>query len=127
MSRPRDSSPPEEDPAPDFGHESAREAAHEIDLHGLRPDDALRRAAREIHACRVRRIDRLKIITGKGWGNLKQEPILRPKVERWLSGPEGRRLGVLDFEVADDGGSLVVRIQSSGHATGWKGFAPDED
>jgi DNA-nicking Smr family endonuclease len=114
MPRLRDSSEPDEDPP------------HEVDLHGLRPEDALRRAAREIHACRVRRIDRLKIITGKGWGNLKQQPILRPKVEHWLSGPEGRRLGVLDFEVADDGGSLVVRIQSLGHATEWR-REPDED
>src|SRR5580765_8111519 len=119
MSRPRDSSGPASSGDDDV-------PAYEVDLHGLRPDDALRRAAREIHSCRVRRIDRLKIITGKGWGNLKQEPILRPKVERWLSGPEGRRLGVLDFEVADDGGSLVVRIQSLGHATEWKGSAPDE-
>jgi DNA-nicking Smr family endonuclease len=99
---------------------------HEVDLHGLRPDDALRRVEREIHTCRVRRLDRLKIITGRGWGNLKQQPILRPKVERWLSGPVARRLGVLDFEVADDGGSLVVRIRSGGHAAEWN-RAPEED
>jgi DNA-nicking Smr family endonuclease len=92
----------------------------------LRPDDALRRVEREIHTCRVRRLDRLKIITGRGWGNLKQQPILRPKVERWLSGPVARRLGVLDFEVADDGGSLVVRIRSGGHMAEWN-RDPGED
>ena len=106
MTSPRESAEPDEDPP------------LEVDLHGLRPDEALRRVARELHACRVRRVDRLKIITGRGWGNLKQEPILRPKVERWLSGPEGRRLGVLEFEVADEGGSLVVWIQSPGRAGG---------
>jgi DNA-nicking Smr family endonuclease len=99
----------------------------EVDLHGLRPDDALRRVEREIHTCRVRRVDRLKIITGRGWGNLKQQPILRPKVERWLAGPEGRRLGVLEFEVADDGGSLVVRIRSGGHAAGRNPSPEDGD
>ena len=98
----------------------------EIDLHGLRPDEALRRVEREIHTCRVRRVERLKIITGRGWGNLKQQPILRTKVERWLAGPEGRRLGVLEFEVADDGGSLVVRIRSGGRAAEWNP-APDGD
>jgi DNA-nicking Smr family endonuclease len=100
---------------------------HEVDLHGCRPDEALRRAAREIHACRVRRIDRLKIITGKGWGNLRQQPVLRPKVEQWLSGPDGRRAGVLGFAIADDGGSLIVDIRCDGHAAEWKRRDPDDD
>ena len=91
-----------------------------VDLHGFRPDEALRRAAREIHACRVRGIGRLKVITGRGWGNLLQQPVLRPKVEQWLSGPEGRRAGVLGFVVADDGGSLVVEIRCDGHAKEWR-------
>lgn len=91
------------------------EDLEEIDLHGLRPEDALRRVAQGIHACRVRRMDRLKIITGRGWGNLRQQPILRPKVEQWLAGPEGARLGVLRFEVADEGGSLVVLLRNDGH------------
>jgi len=90
------------------------EDLEEIDLHGLRPEDALRRVAQGIHACRVRRMDRLKIITGRGWGNLKQQPILRPKVEQWLAGPEGKRMGVLGFEVADEGGSLVVDLRNDG-------------
>jgi DNA-nicking Smr family endonuclease len=87
----------------------------EIDLHGLRPEEALRRVAQGIHACRVRRLDRLKIITGRGWGNLRQQPILRPRVEQWLAGPEGARLGVLRFEVADGGGSLVIQLRNTGH------------
>jgi DNA-nicking Smr family endonuclease len=87
----------------------------EIDLHGLRPDDALRRVAQGIHACRVRRMDRVKIITGRGWGNLRQQPVLRPKVEQWLAGTEGKRLGVLRYDVADEGGSLVVVLRHDGH------------
>ena len=103
----------------------SEEPPAEVDLHGLRPEEALRRVRNELHACRVRRMDRLKIITGKGWGNLKQQPILRPKVERWLAGPDGRSLGVLRFEVADEGGSLLVHLRSSGHATDWR--HPQED
>lgn len=98
-----------------------------MDLHGLRPDEALRRAAREIHACRVRGLDRLKIITGKGWGNLLQQPVLRPKVEQWLRGPEGVRAGVLGFVVADDGGSLVVELRSDGHPKQWRRRDQDDD
>jgi DNA-nicking Smr family endonuclease len=98
-----------------------------VDLHGLRPDEALRRAAREIHSCRVRRVDRLKIITGKGWGNLLQQPVLRPKVEQWLSGPDGKRAGVLGFVVADDGGSLIVEIRSGGRSADWKRVDPEEE
>ncbi len=84
---------------------------HEVDLHGLRPEAALRRVAQEIHAARVRRMGSLKIITGRGWGNLLQQPVLRPKVEQWLQGPDGRRAGVVGFVVADDGGSLVVELR----------------
>jgi DNA-nicking Smr family endonuclease len=74
----------------------------------------------------VRRIDRLKIITGKGWGNLLQQPVLRPKIEQWLSGPEGRRAGVLGFAVADDGGSLIVDIRG-GRSPDWNRRDPDEE
>ena len=91
--------------------EPAEDPPHEVDLHGLRPDAALRRVAQEIHAARVRRMSTLKIITGRGWGNLLQQPVLRPKVEQWLQGPEGRRAGVVGFEVADEGGSLVVELR----------------
>jgi DNA-nicking Smr family endonuclease len=101
---------------PPDGEEAAEPDDPEaIDLHGLRPEDALRRLAQGIHACRVRRVDRLRIITGRGWGNLRQQPILRPRVEQWLAGPDGRRLGVLRIEVAEDGGSLLVDLRSDGH------------
>ena len=109
MARVRDRRRDAEDPQDD---------APEVDLHGLRPDEALRRVAQEIHACRVKLRHSLKIITGRGWGNLKQQPILRPKVERWLQGPDGRRLGVVRFEVADSGGSLIVHLRSEGERGG---------
>ena len=107
MTRPRGWSESPEDPPEDD--------LEEIDLHGLRPEDALRRVAQGIHGCSVRRMNRLKIITGRGWGNLRQQPVLRPKVEQWLAGPEGIRMGVLRFDVADGGGSLVVELRNEGH------------
>ena len=82
-----------------------------VDLHGLRPEDALRRLAQALHAARVRGAGRLKVVTGRGWGNATQTPVLRGKVETWLRGPEGRRFGVQGFDRADKGGSLLVRLQ----------------
>ena len=90
----------------------------EVDLHGLRPDEALRRVAQELHACRVKHRERLRVITGRGWGNLRQQPVLRPKVEQWLQSADGRRLGVVGFEVAGDGGSLIVHLRAEGRRDG---------
>ena len=82
----------------------------EIDLHGLRPEQALRRLAQELHAARVRGATRLLVITGRGWGNLEQKPILRGKVEVWLRGGEARALGVLTQRVVAKGGALEVTL-----------------
>ena len=54
------------------------------------------------------------MITGRGWGNLQQKPVLRPKVETWLRSPEGRRLGVIDFTEHSQGGALLVRLRVPG-------------
>jgi DNA-nicking Smr family endonuclease len=83
-----------------------------IDLHGLAPHAALRRLAQELHACRVRRTARVLVITGVGWGNPQQRPVLRPKVEAWLNGPEGKRLGVLRFQITHKGGALDVELRT---------------
>ncbi len=82
----------------------------EVDLHGLAPEAALRHLGRELHAARHRRLAELVVITGQGLGNALQKPILRGKVEAWLAGPEGRRLGVRGFERIHRGGALRVRL-----------------
>jgi DNA-nicking Smr family endonuclease len=66
-----------------------RDESEEVDLHGLHVDQALRRVAQALHAARVRRRRVLLVITGAGWGNADGKPVLRPKVEAWLRGPEG--------------------------------------
>ena len=82
----------------------------EVDLHGLSVEQALRRIAQALHAARVRRQPRLLVITGAGWGNPDQKPVLRPAVEAWLRGPEGRALGVKDVQRTHKGGALDVRL-----------------
>ena len=80
---------------------------HEIDLHGLKPEQASRRLGQELHAARVRGLDRVRVITGRGWGNTRQEPILRKHIETWLGGPSGSALGFQRFEL----GKLLAHIR----------------
>ena len=72
---------------------------------------ALRRVAQALHAARVRGRTRILVITGAGWGNATQQPILRDKVETWLRGAEARTLGVKDVQRVHRGGALDVRLR----------------
>ena len=83
----------------------------QIDLHGLAPADALRRLEQELHTAKVRGESELFVITGRGWGNREQKPILRGQIEAWLRGPGGQRFGVQRLEVASKGGALRVFLQ----------------
>jgi len=82
-----------------------------IDLHGLSPDEALRRLEQELHAARIRGERELLVITGRGWGNREQKPVLRGRVEAWLGGPGGRRFGFQRLERASKGGALRVFLE----------------
>jgi DNA-nicking Smr family endonuclease len=81
-----------------------------VDLHGLTVEQALRRVAQALHAARVRGRKRLLLITGAGWGNPDQKPVLRPRLEAWLRSPEGRALGVKDVQRAHRDGALQLRL-----------------
>ncbi|MCA8979818.1 MAG: Smr/MutS family protein [Planctomycetes bacterium] len=81
-----------------------------VDLHGLRPEAALRRLSQALHTARVRGASELLVITGRGLGNRTQQPVLRDKVERWLRGPDGRSLGVRAVERDKRGGALLARL-----------------
>lgn len=83
-----------------------------VDLHGLRPDDALRRLERELHAARVRGAQWLEVITGAGHGNRRGEPVLRTRVEAWLGSEAARARGVRGFRRVARGGALEVRLRS---------------
>jgi len=81
-----------------------------VDLHGLTVEQALRRVAQALHAARVRGYTRILVVTGAGWGNPDLKPVLRPRVEQWLRGPEGRAFGVKDVQRVHKGGALAVRL-----------------
>jgi len=82
----------------------------EVDLHGCRPVEALRRLERALHTARVRGAPRLLVITGKGLGNHSQQPLLRGRVESWLGSPEGQRAGARGFQRVSGGGALEVKV-----------------
>ena len=87
--------------------------SREVDLHGLTTVQAERRAAQELHASRMRREGTLVLVTGRGFGNRLQEPVLRRHLEAWLRGPEGVRLGVIGVRVTSKGGALELRLGST--------------
>jgi len=98
----------------EFWDEPEEPLVPEVDLHGRRPEDALRHLGRELHAARQRRLTEVLVITGQGLGNALHKPILRTMVEEWLLGAQGQRLGVQGFERVSRGGALRVRLAGSG-------------
>jgi len=91
--------------------DETHDESEEVDLHGLQPPQALRRVAQALHAARVRGRKRLLIITGAGWGNPDRQPVLRPRIEAWLRGPEGRAAGVKDVRRVHRDGALEVLLR----------------
>ena len=85
----------------------------ELDLHGLRRDEArdtlaafVRVAAQRGHRC-------LRVVHGKGHGSPGREPVLKGKVQRWL----GQRNEVIAFAQASGpqggAGALIVLLAGS--------------
>jgi DNA-nicking Smr family endonuclease len=82
----------------------------EVDLHRLSWSAAGRVLRRELHAARVRGEAGLIAITGLGFGNAAQKPVLRSHVEHWLASDEARHLGVLGFRRVHREGALEIRL-----------------
>lgn len=84
-----------------------------IDLHSLRPEMALKRLEQGLHTARAAGSPQAMVITGRGIGNRLGQPVLRDKVENWLRGPSGKRMGVTSFVRASKGGALLVELGKS--------------
>ena len=84
----------------------------QIDLHGLRVDEAREALGVFLAACARQEIRCARIIHGKGLGSVNREPVLKGKVMRWLI----QRRDVLAFCRArpNDGGAgaLIVLLDS---------------
>jgi DNA-nicking Smr family endonuclease len=88
----------------------------EIDLHGLRTEDAreaLGAFIREAHRHGVRCV---RVVHGKGLGSPGKTPVLKSKVQGWLI-QKNQVLAFVQAKPAEGGaGALVVLLQPSGNA-----------
>jgi DNA-nicking Smr family endonuclease len=75
----------------------------QLDLHGLRVDEAREALTGFLADCLKREIRCVRIVHGKGLGSVNKEPVLKGKVLKWLT----QRAEVLAFCQAgpNDGGS----------------------
>ncbi len=83
----------------------------EIDLHGLRRDEARERIAAFLHDAARSGLRCVRVVHGKGHGSPGREPVLKAKVKSWLI----QRSEVLAFthaRPADGGhGALIVLLK----------------
>ncbi|MAF64352.1 MAG: hypothetical protein CMJ84_01660 [Planctomycetes bacterium] len=92
------------------------QAGRKIDLHGLRPEQALRRLFGALQTARVRGWTEVVVITGRGWGNDTGVAVLRGVVEAWLREEQARLVGVKSFSRQSHGGALDVCLRGRGEA-----------
>lgn len=82
----------------------------ELDLHGLRPEMALRKLQQALHSSRILGEPELLVICGRGWGNLEQKPVLRGHLEGWLGTESAQRAGVRGWHLTAKGGALLLNL-----------------
>lgn len=83
----------------------------QIDLHGLRRDEAREQLGRFLQQCRLRGLRCVRVVHGKGHGSPGREGVLRVKVRRWLV-QRDEVLAFVQARPADGGaGALVVLLQ----------------
>lgn len=86
----------------------------ELDLHRRTWAEAERLVRHALHTWRLQGVELAVIVTGRGYGNPRQEPVLRTKLERWLDAPQARGLGVRGWRRVARDGALEVRLARTG-------------
>jgi len=86
----------------------------QIDLHGLRRDEAREQLAAFVRECTRRGHRCLRVVHGKGHGSPGKQPVLKAKVQRWLAQCDD----VIAFAQASGheggAGALIVLLAGSG-------------
>lgn len=83
----------------------------QLDLHGLRSDEAREALGQFIRLCHRTGIRSVRIVHGKGLGSPGRTPILKAKVQRWLV-QKKEVLAFVQARPAEGGaGALVVLLQ----------------
>ena len=87
----------------------------QIDLHGLRSDDAREALAGFIRESHKQGIRCVRVVTGKGLGSPGKAPVLKDKVHRWLV-QRSEVVAFVQAQPAQGGaGALVVLLQPLRH------------
>ena len=88
----------------------------QLDLHGLRSDDARERLSHFIRESHRHGIRCVRVVHGKGLGSPGKAPVLKSKVHSWLV-QKKEVLAFVQAKPAEGGaGALVVLLQPSGKA-----------
>ncbi len=86
----------------------------QLDLHGLRTDDARDAVSSFIAQCARDGLRCVRVIHGKGLGSRNRQPVLKEKVQRWLT----QRQEIIAFceapPFAGGGGALLVLLKGTG-------------
>ncbi len=84
----------------------------QLDLHGLRQDEARERLGEFLRACGKQGLRCLRIVHGKGLGSPGKAPVLKSRVQRWLV-QKNEVLAFVQAKPAEGGaGALVVLLQA---------------
>ncbi len=84
----------------------------QLDLHGLRQDEARERLGEFLRACGKQGLRCLRIVHGKGLGSPGKAPVLKSRVQRWLV-QKNEVLAFVQAKPAEGGaGALVVLMQA---------------
>lgn len=88
----------------------------QLDLHGLRTDEARVAVVEFLDRCRRHGWRCVRVIHGKGLGSVNREPVLKGKVRKWLV----QRQEVLAFceTPPTDGGGGALLVLLAGYKTG---------
>jgi DNA-nicking Smr family endonuclease len=86
----------------------------EIDLHGLRTDEAREALGEFLRNAKTRGIRCVRVVHGKGLGSPGKTPVLKTKVQRWLVQKQ-EVLAFVQAKAADGGaGALLVLLAPGG-------------
>ena len=85
----------------------------QVDLHGLRSDEAREHLAAFLRDARKRGLRCVRVIHGKGNGSPGKEPVLKGKVKRWLVQKEVV-LAFAQARAAEGGAGALVVLLGSG-------------
>jgi DNA-nicking Smr family endonuclease len=86
----------------------------QLDLHGLRTDDARVATAEFLQESVKRGLRCVRVIHGKGLGSANKEPVLKGKVRSWLTQKQ-EVIAFCQAKASDGGaGALMVLLKAQG-------------